>query len=159
RLQSLFQMPSFLSIDQSRGTLYVSDSGNNVIRRINAGPDGRVESISTDLPFNNPQGTALDVQGNLWVADSGSHTIRRINLRTRKVDIIAGQNGVAGHADGKAGQALFNAPTGIAVETETLVQQLLREKSGAPPPQVSVLVSDTGNGVIRRITETGQVTT
>ncbi len=159
RLQALFKKPVFLAMDQARGVIYTSDSGNNLIRKVTGGPDGRVGTLSTDQGLNNPQGVALDAQGYLWVADAGSHTIRRINLTTNKVTIVAGQPGTPGLADGTGSAARFNAPTGIAVETETLAQQLLREKNGTPPPPVSVLVADTGNNLIRRVTEAGKVTT
>jgi sugar lactone lactonase YvrE len=109
--------------------------------------------------LNNPQGVALDSQGYLWVADAGSHTIRRINLTTNKVTTVAGLAGSAGLADGTGSTARFNAPSGISVEVETLAQQLEREKSGTAPPPVSVLVADTGNNVVRRVTEAGKVTT
>ncbi len=159
RLQALFRDPAFLAVDQARGILYVSDSGNRVIREVSSGPDGRVSTLATDLTFTSPQGTALDTQGNLWVADSGNHTILRVNLASNRVTVIAGQPGSAGFADGTGSQARFNTPTGIAVETETLAQQLAREKTGAAPPPVSVIIADTGNNQIRRVLDTGKVET
>ncbi len=159
RLQSLFRSPAFLAVDQARGVIYVSDSGNNVIRQVSSGPDGRVGTLATDIALNNPQGTALDSQGNLWVADSGSHTILRLSLASRKVSVVAGQPGSPGYADGTGTQARFNSPSGMAVETETLAQQLERERTGAPPPPVSVIVADTGNNQVRRVTDDGKVVT
>ncbi len=159
RLLSLFQNPAFLSIDQASGIIYVSDTGNNVIRRVSSAPDGRVDTLPTDTPLNSPQGVALDAKGYLWVADSGNHVIRRVNLSSGKVDTIAGQPGSPGLADGTGAQARFNAPTGIAVETETLAQQVQRELTGAAPPPVSVIVADTGNNLVRRVTENGKVVT
>ncbi len=171
RLQSLFRNPSFLAFDQAGGTLYVSDSSNNVIRKVTPGSSGTVETFAgttaagnqdgaaASATFNNPQGLALDNSGNLWIVDSGNNTIRRINLATRMVQTIAGLAGIAGSADGTAGQARFNGPVGIAFEPETLPQQLSRFfRAGAPPP-VSMLVADAGNGTIRRVKETGVVET
>jgi sugar lactone lactonase YvrE len=171
RRQSLFNGPSFLALNQADGSLYVSDGANHVIRRVSPGLDGRVETLAgtgvagsrdgalNQAMFNNPQGIALDGVGNLWISDSGNHVIRRINLVTRIVETIAGRAGNPGSTDGRGGQARFRSPTGIAIETETSVQQLARERSGALPPPVTVVVADTGNGLIRRLRETGEVET
>ena len=171
RLQSQFQSPSFLSVDQARGTVYVSDAANHAILEVRSGPSGRVQTlagggspgssdgVSTEARFNTPQGIVLDNRGHLWVADQSNHTIRRINLLTGEVETIAGLAGAAGFADGQGASARFSAPTGIALEAETTAQQLARELSGAAPPPVRVIVADTGNGALRRVTETGSVET
>jgi sugar lactone lactonase YvrE len=171
RLQSLFRNPAFLALNHLEGSLYVSDGANHSIRRVGARPDEKVTTLAGtgvagnssgpagESTFNNPQGLALDGRGNLWVADSGNHTIRRINLATRTVETIAGQTGTADLADGQGEQARFRSPAGIAVETETAVQQLERFRSGGAPPPVTVLVADTGNGLIRRVKENGEVET
>ena len=171
RVRSLFHNPAHLAFDQARGSLYVSDSANHVIRLVGAGSDGRVETLAgtgevgstdgslTEASFNDPQGMALDNRGNLWVVDSANHTIRRINLATGTVETIAGQAGSAGLADGTGEEARFNTPAGIAIELESLAQKLERETRGEPSPAVSVIVADTGNGLIRRVRENGQVET
>ncbi|MBI4474022.1 MAG: SMP-30/gluconolactonase/LRE family protein [Acidobacteria bacterium] len=171
RLQSQFRSPAFLAFDQSEGSLYVTDSANNVIRRVRPGTSGRVETLAgtgspgtSDGPlqvasFNSPQGIALDLRGNLWVVDSGNHTIRRINLILGTVETVAGESGVPGLADGARSAAQFRSPMGIAIEAESTVQQLERERRGDPPPAVSVIVADTGNGVLRRVKENGEVET
>jgi sugar lactone lactonase YvrE len=170
-LASQFHGPSFLAFDQAQGTLYVSDAANNVIRRVNPGTPGTVDTLagtgtagSQDGPvnqasFNNPQGIALDGRGYLWVADSGNQTIRRINLQTGTVQTIAGTPGAAGLADGQGAAARFHSPIGLAVETETAIEELQRELQGQPPPPVQVLIADSGNNVIRRVTDNGQVDT
>ena len=171
RLQSQFQSPSFLSVDQARGNVYVSDAANHVIREVQPGSSGRVQTlagsgssgsadgVSTGAGFNTPQGIVLDNRGHLWVADQSNHTIRRIHLLTGVVETIAGLAGEAGFADGQGSSARFNAPTGISLEAETTAQQLARELSGEAPPPVRVIVADTGNGAVRRVTETGSVET
>ncbi len=171
RLQSLFRNPAFLAFSQADGSLYVSDSANNVIRRIVPGPAGTVETFAgsgssgfqdgaaLDARFNNPQGIALDGVGNLWIVDSGNHVIRRINLSTRVVSTIAGLAGSSGSTDGTGDQARFNAPIGIALLAEDVTQQLDRFFRNGAPPVVKMVVADTGNGVIRRVSETGVVET
>ena len=169
RLESQFSNPAYLSFSNAEGDLYVSDGSNHVIRRIQPGNDGQVETLSgtgvagnadgLSASFDNPQGIALDGRGNIWVADSGNHTIRRINLESGETETLAGLAGNAGLADGVGSAARFNTPTGIALEVESLAQQLQRELSGDPPPPIRMLVTDSNNGVVRRVWETGQVDT
>lgn len=174
RLSSLFRGPTSLAVNSWELTLFVSDSANHVIRQIDPGEPGRVQTLagaseragSNDGPlaqarFKNPQGIALDDSGFLWVVDSGNHTVRRIDFIKGIVETIAGQAGRAGFADGIGAEAQFDSPTGITVERETEGARLLREQTVPlpPPPPVTVLLADTGNNVIRRVTETGLVTT
>ncbi len=171
RLQSQFRNPSYLAFNQAEGSLYVADSANHVVRRVRPGASGAVETMagngtpgSRDGPlmeaqFNTPQGIALDPRGNLWIVDTGNHTIRRINPAAGTVETIAGTPGVPGFADGRATAAQFRSPTGIAIETESSVRQLERERRGEPPPPISLIVADTANGVLRRVQENGTVET
>ncbi|MCH8820261.1 MAG: IPT/TIG domain-containing protein, partial [Acidobacteria bacterium] len=53
----------------------------------------------------------------------------------------------------------FNLPAGIALEPELLLEKLQRERSGEPPPPITVVVADAGNGVLRRVNLNGEVTT
>ncbi|MDA2934593.1 hypothetical protein MYX82_09655 [Acidobacteria bacterium AH-259-D05] len=77
RLKSRFQNPAHLAFDQAGGRLYVSDEANHVIRVIDPGPEGRVETIAgtgqagsqdgalDQASFNRPQGLVLDNRGAL----------------------------------------------------------------------------------------------
>ncbi len=171
RKDSLFRNPASIAFNQADGTLYVSEFGNHVIRRVKPGPAGRVDTISgtgavgskdgaaKGATFNMPKGIALDGRGYLWVADSGNHTIRRLNLIAGTVETVSGIAGLAGTADGIKTQARFSSPTGIAIEAESIGAQLERESKGLPPPPVSVIVADEGSGLIRRVSESGEVHT
>lgn len=171
RLSALFRNPAFLTLNQAAGSLYISDGANHVVRMVQPGPNGRVDTLAgsgqagnedgllDQSSFNNPQGLALDSRGNLWVADSGNHTIRRINLVSGTVETVAGNAGRPGTEDGTGAKASFNSPMGIAVETEPLAQQIERQARGQPPLPVQVIVADTGNGLLRRVSEDGRVET
>ena len=171
RNQAKFNQPSFLALNQATGSLYVADTANHVIRLVGSGQNGVVSTLAGNgtpgsgdgslagATFRNPQGVALDGRGNLWVADTGNHTIRRINLVTGQVETIAGEAGASGSSDGPGTSARFNAPVGLAIEAESTASQLERQWRGDAPPPVTVLVADSGNGLIRRVDETGQVET
>ncbi len=171
RLNALFRGPSFIAVDSSDGSLYVTDSANNVIRRIQPGPSGRVETVAgtgalgsqdgslLSAQFNNPQGIVMDSSRNLWVSDAGNHTIRKIDLVQGIVTTIAGLAGNPGSSDGTGLQARFNSPAGIAIESETAPQQLDLFRFGGAPPVTRFIIADSGNGRVRRLRATGEVET
>ena len=86
-----FRTPSGITID-THGTLYVTDSANNIIRKIT--PEGLVTTIAgkpdirhevfangvgTAASFRSPYGISFDTTNNiLYVTDSGNNRIRKI---------------------------------------------------------------------------------
>jgi len=143
-----FDTPSGLAID-SDGTLYVADTGNDAIRRVD--PKGTVTTVAGghgpgdrdgaghDARFNGPLGVVPDGHGNLYVADTYNHRIRRIDA-SGTVTTIAG--GAPGYQDGAATQARFDTPCSLAIG-----------------PDGSIWVADTRNRAIRRIAPDGTVST
>jgi sugar lactone lactonase YvrE len=89
--------------------------------------------------FNGPSGVAVDGAGSVYVADSRNHCIRKITRGG--VTTFAGGN-TAGYADGPAPDARFASPAAVALA-----------------PDGSLLVADTGNHRIRRVTSDGEVST
>jgi serine/threonine protein kinase, bacterial len=95
-----FSRPVGLVLD-SAGNLFVSDFGNNSIRKIT--PDGAVttfagnptagsaDGVGSAAGFNGPYGLAIDATDNLYVADSGNCTIRLITPAAL-VSTIAGKS-------------------------------------------------------------------
>jgi sugar lactone lactonase YvrE len=144
-----FHTPSGIALD-ANGNLYVADTGNNRIRRVT--PEGEVSTVAggktagyVDGPgeqarFNGPMGVAVDPNGNIFVADTYNDRIRRISPKG-VVSTVAGA-GTPGFADGDAGSSLFDTPCGIVVTADG-----------------SLIVADTGNDRLRKITANGNVTT
>ncbi|AIY41953.1 NHL repeat protein [Collimonas arenae] len=134
------------------GNLFVSDTGNNTIRKVtsagvattvagSAGNVGSTDGNAQNARFNQPGGIAVDVSGNLYVADTQNNTIRKITS-AGVVSTLAGSAGQTGQVDGVAGNARFNQPWGVVLDTAG-----------------NLYVADTGNDTVRKITPTGIVTT
>lgn len=146
-----FDHPAGLALDGN--TLYVADEFNHRIRMINLGTgaistyagngvagfaDG-TGAATGSAQFLYPRDVAVDSAGNVYVADSGNHRIRKIEAGTQIVTTVAG-SGTLGFADGPAGTAQFNNPSGVAVSSDDAVH-----------------VADTGNHRIRLLTPGGTV--
>ena len=106
------------------GRILVADNGNYVVRAIAAGSVttawgavtiGTLDGSGADARFFAPQGLAVD-GSNLYVADTNNHTIRHVDLQSGAVTTVAGAAGRAAYADGTAGEARFDTPTGIALD-------------------------------------------
>ncbi|HMV65662.1 MAG TPA: hypothetical protein PKA64_02335 [Myxococcota bacterium] len=61
-----------------------------------------------------PDGAAI------YIADTESNIIRKLDLTTMTTSLVAGQPGVAGFADGPGASALFDFPTDIELDGDTL---------------------------------------
>jgi sugar lactone lactonase YvrE len=127
------------------GGIYVSDAGNNTIRKISPGGQvtaiagspglfGTADGTNDQARFAAPVSLALYDQTNLLVADSLSHTIRMIVPAGSNwvVTTIGGKAGVQGSTDGSGSDARFNNPSGIALD-----------------PAGNLYVADTDNDTIR----------
>ena len=121
------------------GNLYVADTGNNAIRRVNS-TNGVTTVQVINYTFYGPTVVALDTNDNLWVADTRNDTICVISnisvIGKQSAFVIAGTIRQTGTNDAaNAASALFNQPGG-----------LLWDPNGA-----GLLISDTGNDTVRRL--------
>ncbi len=134
-----FHYPSGIALDDA-GKVYVADEWNHSIREID-----NTTSVTTKVGpqgfFDQPSGVALDSAGNIYVADQVNHTIRKITSEGL-VNTFAGLAGVSGNTDGVGNAARFYYPSGVAVDSAD-----------------NVFVADRYNGVIRKITSDGLVST
>lgn len=110
-----------------------------------SGSAGSLNGLGAAASFNAPGDIVMGTNGNLYVADTASNRIRMITP-DGVVSTFAGGGGAgvrqAGFIDGMMTEAAFNEPSAIAVE-----------------PNGNLLVADSGNHAIRRITPVGQVQT
>lgn len=148
---ALFRFPSGMTSDGN--TLFLCDTGNHTIRNVTqdgtvttlagfAGNPGFADETGTAARFNNPAGIGTLGGGSsqFFVADTENHTIRQVTLGG-DVTTVAGNPPRAGSADGMGTAARFSGPAGVAFIGD------------------NVLVADTGNHTIRRITSSETVTT
>jgi streptogramin lyase len=110
-----FQNPRGIACDKS-GNVYVADTGNNRIRKID--PNGRVTTIAGG--FNSPYDVAVAPNGDVIVADFGNHRIYRVEAGGRKT-LVAGSTagnvaGYSGTTKIKGSAAKFNYPTSVTVD-------------------------------------------
>jgi large repetitive protein len=136
-------------VADTAGNFYLSDSGNNRIRRVD-GKTGIISTVAgtgspgyqgdhgpaTQALISAPAGLVLDGAGDLYFADTGNHVIRRIDGFTGVITTVAGTPGVPGNSgDGSAASgAKLTLPEGLAFD-----------EAG------DLLIADTGNNVIREV--------
>ena len=153
-----FRYPAGVAVDAARN-IYVADSYNRTVRKITSDGvvttlaglpihPGTLDGVGTAARFVEPTGIAVGSDGWIYVADAGNHTIRRVS-DSGEVSTLAGTGGgpsglggLSGAVDGKGSQAQFNSPAGLAIT-----------KSG------DLVVADTGNSMLRKVTSEGVVST
>lgn len=159
---SSFNSPGGVAIDPSYNDIIVSDSNNNIIRRISSATlvtstiagniediEGNSDGLSTFASFNGPKGIVIDSSGgigraNLFIADTFNGLIRKLCLSSGNVTTVAG-NRLAGrgYSDGVGTYAIFHLPYAIALDSAG-----------------NIVVADSVNSLIRLISATsGLVTT
>ena len=145
--------PSYLALGPD-GSLYVSDTGNHRVRRID--PSGRIATVAgnggsgfsgdggpaTAASLSSPEGLAIDAAGDLYIADRANHRIRKVSHATGVIVTIAGTGDAGYSGDGAdALAATLSSPTGLAFDATG-----------------DLHISDSSNGRIRKLSPGGQGT-
>jgi sugar lactone lactonase YvrE len=144
---AIFNNPTGLSLDAA-GNLYIADTGDNLIRMVNAST-GVVTALAgtgaygylgdggpaTSAWLASPRAVRLDAAGNLYIADFGSNVIRQKLAATGIITTLVGtgSDGYTGDG-GLASAAALGNPIDLAIsQTGTL------------------FISDYANNVIRQV--------
>ncbi|MFC6646386.1 Ig-like domain repeat protein [Granulicella cerasi] len=138
------------------GSLYIADTGNNVVRKVD-GKTGLISTIAgtgaqgyngdgiaaTSATLTEPWQLALGIDGSLYIADLGNNRVRAINP-SGTIRTVAGNGDRGYHGDaGLATVANLNAPAAVAVD-----------------PAGNVYIGDSGNNVVREVlVSTGIIST
>ena len=152
-LEATLDAPRTLDVAPD-GTVYVADTDNHVIRRIDT--DGTITTIAgtgqpgyggdggpaTEAWITSPHGVAVDHLGNVYIADSRNHRVRRVNPNGVMSTVAGtGRSGFDGDR-GPARLALLSTPKGVAVDRHG-----------------DLYIADTGNHRIRRVNSSGVIVT
>lgn len=152
-----FNMPSSIVFDEFNN-IFLTESGSHLVREITY--DGQLITIAgtpntsgfSDSPpvlFSNPVSITMDSQHNLYVGEIGNQKIRKITLNYNGNHIASGGevttfagSGAYSYSDGTGTAAQFRNPIDFTVDTLD-----------------NIYVADRNNGLIRKITPAGVVTT
>ena len=136
------------------GDMYIADTSNNVIRMVT--PEGIISTVAgngsmgytgdgglaTSAELSGPFDMAVDASGNLFIADSGNNVIREVNtLGIISTVVGTGTSGYSGDG-GPASIAKLTFPASIVFDSEG-----------------DLIIADTGNNVIRKVTPSGIIST
>ena len=143
-------------VTDANGNIFISDSTNNRIRRVDA-VSGKISTlagtgapgytgdggIGTVAEVNQPSGLTIDGAGNLYFSDTGNSVIRRLDAVTGFISTVAG-NGIQGYAgNGAAATAAeVSLPQGVSFD-----------------PSGNMYIADTGNNVVRQVNTSGIIST
>jgi trimeric autotransporter adhesin len=131
----------------SGGNLYVADTGNNVIRQVNA--TGTITTVAGDgtagysgdggpavsATLNSPYGLAIDGSGNLYIADANNNVVRLVTAAGIITTVVGNGTPGFGGDGGPATSAILNSPHGVALDSPG-----------------NFYISDDGNNRVRQVT-------
>jgi len=136
------------------GNIYISDFGNNRIRKVTAG--GAISTFAgngtggysgdtgpaTSAQIYQPEGLAVDAAGNLYISDAGNNRVRKVTLGGVITTVVGtGARGYAGDG-GPATSAQISQPEGLAVDANG-----------------NLYIADSENNCIRKVTAGGVIST
>jgi streptogramin lyase len=136
--QAEFNRPRGMTIDAA-GNVYVLDTGNNAIRKIDGFNVVSTLTVSGSATGGGDltmgccnSGIAAGPHGSVYTTDPGSNSIKQVSA-DGTITTVAG-SGTAGAGNGSGSVASFNNPLGITTA-----------------PDGSLVVTDTNNNTVRSV--------
>ena len=145
--QASFKAPAGIDLD-SKGFLWLADSGNGRIRRIST-KDGSTATVaggaadpgSGPAPLV-PMDIAVGADGWLYIADTGHNGLLRMSEAGHRA--VLSKSALQGGADGALWLALWDTPAAVAVASDGAVW--LSESGGHRIRRVAAVASVCGDG-------------
>jgi sugar lactone lactonase YvrE len=151
-VNATLNLPTDVARDPNNAVVYVADSANNVIRRINT--NGTITTVAGDGGFGydgegsarqarlaQPLGVDVDNAGVLYIADSSNHRIRKVV--GDQMSTVAGNGQRAWSGDGgPATAAALRDPSDVVAAADG-----------------TLYIADAGSHRIRRVSASGIITT
>lgn len=139
--------PTGVAVDSS-GNVYMTDSVNNLVRKVTAGNFSTIIGIgATGQSLNHPNGLLVDSKGAVYVSDT-SHRVLKYANSALTTFAGTGDVGYAGD-NGPAAKAVLNNPVGLAMDAAGNVYI-------ADPNEFRIRVVNTA-GIISTIAGSGHV--
>ena len=149
--------PGAVAVDGA-GNLYIADTNNNVIRKVNL-TTGAISTVAGDgapgytgdgalataATLNSPEGIAVDAAGDLIIADTNNDAVREVAAATGDISTIAGDGTGAPGFSGDGALAIhakLDAPYGIALDYAG-----------------NLYIADSGNNRVRVVNTSGNIAT
>ena len=162
--QAVLSQPRGIAFDAA-GNLYISDSGNNVIRMVTAAPPNDIATVAgnlnltvcaaksdsvgdgcpaTQATLSLPQGITLDGSGNLYIADTNDQRVREVQAVGGAITAASNIVNLAGN--GNTGATACTAPPAAAASA------IVWAPSGvAVDAAGNVYIAETQNAAIRKV--------
>ena len=152
--EAQLDFPIDVAVDNGSGNIYVADSNNHRIRKVDAG--GTITTAAgtgyrgfngddgpaTEARLSFPHGVAVGGPGNLYIADTYNNRIRKVDAGGTITTVAGtGTRGFSGDG-GPATEAQLNGPNGVAVDAYD-----------------NLYIPDTSNDRIRKVDASGTITT
>jgi sugar lactone lactonase YvrE len=127
-----FSKPERVAVNAS-GTLYVSDTGNALIRQVTpggsvsllaggaTGSSVNADGVGTNVGFKGPIGLALNSSGSLFIADTLNHKIRFAPTTLPLTVTSVMGSGTASYGPGKARIMSFSKPNDVVADNNGFI--------------------------------------
>jgi hypothetical protein len=150
---ALFNIPYGVATD-NKGSVYIADTYNHVVRKVTAGTINTIAGIGTRNGYSGdggpataamlyyPTAAAVDPAGNVFIADQSNCRIREVSAATGIITTVAGNGSCGFSGDGVATENGINTPQGVAVDAND-----------------NLFIGDTNDQLIRWVSPSGIMTT